>query len=35
MIQDLLGHQDGSTTMICTHVLNRGPLWERSPANQA
>ena len=23
-IQDLLGHQDVSTTMISTHVLNRG-----------
>jgi site-specific recombinase XerD len=23
-IQELLGHKDVSTTMICTHVLNRG-----------
>ena len=32
-IQELLGPKDGSTTMICTPVLNRGPLGIRSPAN--
>ena len=32
-IQDLLGHRDLNTTMIYTHVINRGPLGVSSPAD--
>jgi integrase len=32
-VQELSGHRDVSTTMVYTHVLNRGGMGVRSPAD--
>jgi hypothetical protein len=33
-VQELLGHSNVSTTMVCTHVLNRGGQGVMSPLDR-
>jgi integrase len=33
-VQELMGHKDVQTTMVYTHVMNKGPLGVRSPLDE-